>query len=80
MITNAFNEIIEMHLKQFQFHEWITNSYASASLVSKIMKILLIDRIQQTLISLTVGKVVMLSSFELFSILVYLVFTLQCSY
>lgn len=45
MITNAFNEIIEMHLKQFQFHEWITNSYASASLVSKIMKILLIDRI-----------------------------------
>lgn len=45
MITNAFNEIIEMHLEQFQFHEWITNSYASASLVSKIMKILLIDRI-----------------------------------
>lgn len=45
MITSAFNEIIEMHLKQFQFHEWITNSYASASLVSKIMKILLIDRI-----------------------------------
>lgn len=45
MITSAFNEIIEMHLKQFQFHEWTKNSYASASLVSKIMKILLIDRI-----------------------------------
>lgn len=45
MITSAFNEIIEMHLKQFQFYEWTKNSYASASLVSKIMKILLIDRI-----------------------------------
>lgn len=45
MITSAFNEIIEMHLKQFHFHEWTKNSYTSASLVSKIMKILLIDRI-----------------------------------
>lgn len=45
MITSTFNEIIEKHLKQFQYHEWMKNSYASASLVSKIMKILLIDRI-----------------------------------